>query len=71
MVGNGINLATRLVMRAPIAVCNNGHVASVDSSQIEEVLQYENSCGHWVWIDANFCHECCSPVGNPADKVQL
>lgn len=41
-----------------------GHVGSIDLTQAEEVVQYKNSCGHWVWDDANFCHEC----GAPADK---
>jgi hypothetical protein len=51
---------TRTVTQVDLMVCENGHVVS--SKNPRQVEQFLNSCGHWVWFDANFCGQCGHPV---------
>lgn len=57
-------MITRLVTMVPLTVCENGHILKRDTSNAVEAEQFLNSCGHWVWMDANYCGQC----GVPVDK---
>lgn len=48
----------RLVQRAPLRVCLNGHVAGVDGP-IEDAWEIQcPACDEWTWEDGRFCTQC-------------
>ena len=54
----------RTVTYSNIAVCPDGHAVPLKGTE-RQVVEYRNSCRHWVAEDANYCGTC----GKMTDEV--